>query len=137
MGFYICYRLHDGGCNMKSDPHPKEWAELGSFKSYLLGFLLSVLLTLGMYFSATQKVFSKGGLLFIIVGLALVQMFVQFVFFLHLGKESKPRWGVMVFLFMLLIVVVLVFGSLWIMNNLDYRMMTPMDMEHMQQHEGI
>jgi cytochrome o ubiquinol oxidase operon protein cyoD len=55
--------------------------------------------------------------------LALVQAAVQFLFFLHLGREFKPRWNLLVFSFMALVLLILVFGSLWIMYNLDTRMM--------------
>jgi cytochrome o ubiquinol oxidase subunit IV len=108
---------------MNQNHENHEWAELGSFKSYLLGFLFSLLLTVGAYFAVTKKVMFGNALVFTVAGLAVVQMVLQFIFFLHLGKEEKPRWNVMVFLFMLLIIAILVIGSLWIMYNLDYRMM--------------
>jgi cytochrome o ubiquinol oxidase subunit IV len=117
--------------------NPQEWSELGSFKSYLLGFILSVVLTIAAYLAVVRHTFSGKVLLFVILGVATLQMLVQFIFFLHLGKESKPRWNMMIFLFMLLIVGILVVGSLWIMSNLDYRMMPPMDMHEMRAHEGI
>jgi cytochrome o ubiquinol oxidase operon protein cyoD len=123
--------------NNSRNTQPLEQIELGSFKSYLLGFLLSILLSLATYFAVAHQIFLKQWLFFTIVALALVQMLVQFVFFLQLGKESKPRWNLIVFLFMLLIVIVLVIGSLWIMANLDYREMSPIDMEKMGLHEGI
>ena len=52
----------------------------------------------------------------------LAQFFTQLLFFLHLGRETKPRWKLLVFLFMTMIVAILVFGSLWIMYNLNYHM---------------
>ncbi len=116
---------------------PLEWAELGSFRSYLLGFLLSIFLTLAAYVIVVKHLLAGWAVLLAVAGLALGQMVVQFIFFLHLGKEAKPRWNVMVFLFMLLIVGIIVFGSLWIMYHLNYQMMTPEEMHQMQQHEGI
>jgi cytochrome o ubiquinol oxidase operon protein cyoD len=58
-----------------------------------------------------------------VVILAVMQLLVQLVFFLHLGGESKPRWNLMAFMFTLLVVAILVAGTLWIMYNLDYNMM--------------
>jgi cytochrome o ubiquinol oxidase subunit IV len=55
-----------------------------------------------------------------IVALALVQLFIQLIFFLHLGRESKPRWNLSALAFAVIVVVILVFGSLWIMASLDY-----------------
>lgn len=89
-------------------------------KSYLLGFLLSLGLTLVAYFMVSRHVGSSGVLTASIVGLALAQLMVQLKFFLHLGSEAKPRWNLLVFGFMLGVLLILVFGSLWIMYNLNY-----------------
>lgn len=89
-------------------------------KSYLIGFGLSLGLTLLAYVAVTNDWFARRGLLAFISCLALAQFFVQMVFFLHLGKESRPRWKLAVFGFMTLIVMIVVVGSLWIMANLDY-----------------
>ena len=56
--------------------------------------------------------------------LALLQFTVQMIYFLHLGHESRPRWKLGVFGMMLVVVLIIVFGSLWIMNSLNYRMHT-------------
>lgn len=100
----------------------------GSLASYIAGFILSIAFTLGAYYVVKQHVesghleFSHGAILWIISTLAVLQLFVQLYFFLHLGKESKPRWNLMAFLFAVLIVAILVVGSIWIMHNLDYNM---------------
>lgn len=96
----------------------------GTFKSYVIGFILSIILTLAAYFLVVNHVWSEWTLILAIVGLGLVQVFVQLFFFLHLGEESKPYWNVLIFLFMLLVLVVIVSGSLWIIYNLDYRVMS-------------
>ncbi|MBS3903952.1 MAG: cytochrome o ubiquinol oxidase subunit IV [Simkania sp.] len=117
---------------------PHEWAELGTFKSYFFGFLLSCILTVLAYFIVANHVFTGTAIIVTTLACALVQMLVQFIYFLHLGKESAPRWNIIVFLFMLLVMVILVFGSLWIMHHLNYQMMLPEEMEmHMHTHEGI
>ena len=95
----------------------------GFFSSYIIGYAFSIALTLasfviviGGYLHGTQEVVA-------ILALALVQLMVQLFFFLHLGREKSPRWNLTVFAFALLIVLILVVGSLWIMNNLNYNMM--------------
>ena len=94
-----------------------------SFKPVVVGFLLSIILTLAAYYVVIYPPLNKGVLTGAVVGMGLLQVLFQFVFFLHLGLEAKPRWNLLIFLFMLLLVVVLVGGSLWIMHNLDYHMM--------------
>lgn len=91
-------------------------------KSYVLGFVLSILLTLVAYFFVVLKTFSPTVLFSVIMGLGVIQAVIQLVLFLHLGKEGKPHWNTMTFLFMLSILLIVVLGSLWIMAHLEYNM---------------
>jgi len=110
----------------------------GSLFTYISGFILSVGLTLVAYFAVADQWLSGTGLITFIVSLAVVQLIVQLFFFLHLGSESKPRWNLTIFLFMLLVVVIIVFGSIWVMNHLNYNMATPSDTDaHIIQDEGF
>lgn len=90
-------------------------------QSYIIGFVLSVYLTVVAYLLVTKHLFSNRLLIAMIVGLALIQFVVQVFYFLHLGQETKPRWKLVTFIFMLGTVGILVFGTLWIMGNLDYQ----------------
>lgn len=103
---------------MKPKPGEEEWE--GSFLSYLIGYGLSLILTLTAFYLVAEKLIE--GSLWIML-LALAQFIVQLIFFLHLGKESKSYWNTILFFFMLLVVVVIVFGSLWIMFGLNRRVM--------------
>lgn len=94
-----------------------------TLSNYVSGFALSLLLTGLAYLVVTREIVASQWVVPIIVALALIQFVVQLVFFLHLGRETKPRWNLMAFLFMLMVVFIVVAGSLWIMNNLDYNMM--------------
>ena len=97
----------------------------GTFLSYSIGFLISLELTLGAYLLVINQAFSSRRLILTIMGLAVAQLLVQLIFFLHLGRESKPRWNLVVFSFAATVVLILVIGSLWIMNHLNYHSMTP------------
>jgi cytochrome o ubiquinol oxidase operon protein cyoD len=107
----------------------------GSFKNYVSGFVLSIILTLGAYLMVIHHSFTADKIVAVIVGLALCQFLVQMFFFLHLGKETKPRWKLFVLLFMITVVLILVFGSIWIMNNLNYRM-TPEQINTYMNNQG-
>lgn len=91
--------------------------------AYLAGFVLSILLTFLAYATVTNAVFPSQLAIGFIVFFAVVQLFVQLIFFLHLGQEAKPRWRWVTLGFGVLVVGILVFGSLWIMDNLNYNMM--------------
>jgi cytochrome o ubiquinol oxidase subunit IV len=93
------------------------------FKSYLFGFLLSILLTGAAYLIVTKQLLSGSQLSLAVIGLCLIQAVIQFRLFLHLGTESKPHWNLIFFLFMLFVLAILLFGSLWIMHNLNYQVM--------------
>ena len=95
-------------------------------RSYVAGFLLSIILTFVAYIFVANHILEGALLIAVIIGLAIIQLFVQLFFFLHLGKESKPRWNLLMFSFALGVVLIIVFGSLWIMKNLDYNMMHDM-----------
>ncbi len=110
----------------------------GTTKLYVFGFALSILLTLAAYFSVVNKLFSGMILTAFITALALVQLMVQLIFFLHLGQESKPRWKQAIFLSTVSIILVIIIGSLWIMSNLNYHNMSPGDTNnYILKNEGI
>jgi cytochrome o ubiquinol oxidase operon protein cyoD len=98
-------------------------SEHGSFTSYTIGFVLSILLTFASYFLVVDQVFAGWNLVFAITGLGMVQVLIQLVFFLHLGQEPKPYWNLLIFAFMVAVLIIIVVGSLWVMYNLDARMM--------------
>lgn len=96
---------------------------------YVIGFAVSLLLTfiafgLVMVRVETGHSILSDQFLMIVLGLlALAQFIVQLVFFLHLGTETKPRWKLLVFWFMIIIVLIIIIGTIWIMDNLNYNMM--------------
>ena len=95
----------------------------GTVKSYIVGFIISLILTIIPFVMVAKHMLSNNAM-YITIGLfALAQLFVQLVFFLHLSFKSSARWNLSVFLFTLIVVLILVLGSLWIMVNLDFFMM--------------
>lgn len=88
--------------------------------AYVIGFTISLYLTLFAYFLTTREMLPHLSLMIAIIVLALLQFVVQVVFFLHVGEEAKPRWSLAAFLSMMLMIAIVVVGSIWIMANLDY-----------------
>lgn len=99
--------------------------------SLVTGFVLALLLTLLAYAVVVNHWLMGLWLMAALAILAVAQLLVQLVFFLHLGREQKPRWNLTAFFFMLIFLVIIVAGSLWIMYNLNYNMMkmTPDQMD--------
>ena len=92
-----------------------------SYKPLFIGFILSLILVIGAYRIAVYHHLLSWTLVAMVVGLGVFQSFLQLIFFMHLGLESKPRWNLLAFLYT--IFVALVGGTLWIMYNLDYNLM--------------
>lgn len=98
---------------------------MSAFKGYVTGYVLSAALTaaafgLVHYHLATERVWPPHELVVpVIVFLAVAQFFIQLIFFLHLGREEKPRWRSISFCFAAFIVIVLVGGTFWIMDSLN------------------
>lgn len=94
-----------------------------SLKKYIIGFLASIALTLLAYNLVVGEIINGLTLLLLIGGLALAQVIVQLVYFLHLPDEMKPRYKLLSFGFMVVILLIVVVGTLWIMHHLNYNMM--------------
>lgn len=110
-----------------------------SLVSYSIGFVASIFLTLLAYMLVVSGLLTGWTTILSVMALAVIQCAVQLVFFLNLGKTVGPRWKLATFLFMLLILVVVVGGSLWIMRDLDYRMtLSPTEMiQYMNKETGL
>ncbi|MET1025657.1 MAG: cytochrome o ubiquinol oxidase subunit IV [Dongiaceae bacterium] len=95
----------------------------GSVKSYVVGFILAVILTVIPFYLTMTGVLSGSTTLVVIVAMALIQIVVHLVFFLHMNGSSEQSWNTLAFLFTVLIVGILVVGSIWIMYHLNANMM--------------
>ena len=117
--------------------------EHGSIKSYTIGFVLSIILTFAayvptvLYQNSQHEIFSRQLLIPLLLIFAMMQFIVQLVFFLHLAKESKPRWNLVFFVSTFMLVLLVVVASIWIMDHLNYNM-TPASMSNfILKDEGI
>ena len=93
---------------------------------YATGLGLSVLLTATSFFIAGTDLVWQPSIPVALVVLAIAQMGVHLVFFLHITTGPDNTNNVMALAFGLLIVFLVVGGSLWIMSHLNHNMM-PMD----------
>ncbi|MBU6383774.1 MAG: cytochrome o ubiquinol oxidase subunit IV [Verrucomicrobia bacterium] len=99
----------------------KAWPQ--TLTLYLTGFIICLILTALSFFLGGTKALRRDLLIVVLVFLAVVQAFVQLAFFMHLTKHSKPRWMLIVFGFMVLVLVIVVTLSMWIMFDLNARVM--------------
>jgi len=100
----------------------------GTLTSYLIGLFASLILTLTSFYLVWTSAISHHAMIYSLIGLALFQATVQLRYFMHLGKEATPRWESISFIFMLTCLLIIVLGSIWIMYDLNNRVMSGMDM---------
>jgi cytochrome o ubiquinol oxidase operon protein cyoD len=93
---------------------------------YLVGLGLAILLTATSFFIAGTDLVWQPSIPVAIIVLAIAQMGVHLVFFLHITTGPDNANNVLALAFGLLIVFLVIGGSLWIMANLNEHMM-PMD----------
>lgn len=108
---------------MSQAPIDGTGASRGSLKSYLTGFVLSLMLTALPFALVMSGAWSAPAALAGICVAGLVQILVHLYYFLHLDASSGARWNVLALIFTFLIMVLFVGGTLWIMSSLNYRMM--------------
>jgi len=102
-------------------------ADHGSFKSYMTGFVLAVILTAIPFWLVMGKVFDKSSTTgMVLLGLAAVQIVVHMVYFLHMNTKSEGGWTMLGLIFTIMVVVIMLAGSLWVMYHLNHNMMPSM-----------
>ncbi len=111
-------------------------ASHASLKSYVTGFLLSLVLT-GLSFGAVMSgLLPRDAILPAITVLAVVQLLVQLVFFLHLGTAPESRSNTTIFLLTIMLIAIIVSGSLWVIHNANINMMpTGMTIDRAMSHD--
>lgn len=87
----------------------------GSLKSYVIGFILSIVLTIIPLVLVMNPLFSKTATIVVIMIMAILQFVVQLFFFMHIREGEKPRWNVQTLILGMVIVLTIVAGSIWIM----------------------
>jgi len=103
-----------------------------SLQSYLLGLGLAMVLTLASFGAAVTHVVWAPGLAVLLAVLAIAQMGVHLVFFLHVSSSPDSANTILALAFGVFVVGLVVFGSIIIMANLNTHMLPMDDLIHMQ-----
>lgn len=95
----------------------------GSAKQYVIGFIISIVLTVAPFFMVMNGGFAKGLTVAVLVITMIAQVWVQLVWFLHMKREDSQKWQVMSFWYTFLTIAILFIGSVWILSELHTFMM--------------
>ncbi|CAH8713251.1 cytochrome C oxidase subunit IV family protein [Paenibacillus thiaminolyticus] len=94
---------------------PQDTGSHGFFRSYTLGFLFSIVLTIipvtAVLYGWAEGIANTA----ILMTAAVLQFIVQLIYFMHLREEPKPRYNLVTLILGLIILLVIVVGSMWIM----------------------
>jgi len=115
-----------------NDSHQTDPSGAGhaTVKTYLVGFVLSVILTAIPFALVMTHAASAAILIPAVIAIGIVQICVHLVYFLHMNRSASQIWNNAAFAFAVIVVGILVIGSLWIMYHLNMNMMpgmTPVD----------
>ena len=103
-----------------------------SFWTYTAGLAFALLLTAASFIVAQTDLLWPAGVPAGLAVLAIAQMGVHLVFFLHIGTDPDHTNNVLALAFGVFIVVLVVVGSLWIMGHLNANMVSSSAVMDMQ-----
>jgi len=135
-------RLFNGNTSMTDTPYDRAPGEistepeaerlaLSGLNIYTVGFILAVMLTATSFWVANTSLLWAPGVAMGLVVLAIAQMGIHLVFFLHITTAPDNTNNVLALAFGILIVFLVVVGSLWIVTNLNSNMMMPPEMTNL------
>jgi cytochrome o ubiquinol oxidase operon protein cyoD len=113
-------------------PGIEEHEPSGSLVTYTVGLAFALLLTAASFIVSQTNLLWEPGVPAGLAVLAIAQMGVHLVFFLHISTGPDNTNNVIALAFGVLIVTLVVSGSLWIMANLNSNMLPPSAIMQMQ-----
>jgi cytochrome o ubiquinol oxidase operon protein cyoD len=121
---------HDPHGGHDDHAHPDDGGSHSTFKGYMTGFVLSIILTAVPFWLVMGNVFANSTTTaFVILGFAAVQMVVHMIYFLHMNSKSEGGWNMLALMFTLVLVVITLAGSIWVMYHMNANMMPKSEQE--------
>lgn len=122
---------HHGHGDAHDDDHGGD-AYHASYRGYVVGFLLSVVLTAIPFWLVMGKVLPSPTVTSaVILAFAAVQVVVHMVYFLHLNAKIEQGWSLLALIFTGVLVVIMMAGSIWVMHHLNTKMMPAHEMKNL------
>ncbi|GGA02495.1 cytochrome o ubiquinol oxidase subunit IV [Dyella caseinilytica] len=119
-------QLHDPRRANRWTPGLETQESHGTWRGYVIGYGLAIILTLAAFAIAPSKNMAPFSIEAALVVLAIAQMIVHLIFFLHINTAPEQKTNVLAFAATILIITIVMVGSLWIMSHLASNMV-PMD----------
>ncbi|EHL21360.1 cytochrome C oxidase subunit IV [Acidovorax sp. NO-1] len=119
---------HDDHHHADDGPH-------STFSGYMIGFVLSVILTaIPFWLVMTKVIADRNTAVLVLGGFAVAQILVHMVYFLHMNGKVEGGWTLLSTIFTVVFVAIAIAGTLWVMFHMNANMMpehpTPMPPAH-------
>lgn len=108
---------------MSHDNHGHGGEAHGSLKEYIIGLILSIVLTVVPFYMVATGAFGDTATIIAIIVTAVAQVLVQLVFFLHMNGSSSQTWLTMSGIYAVFIVAFVILGSMWIFEHLNHNLL--------------
>ncbi|MFT3812038.1 MAG: cytochrome o ubiquinol oxidase subunit IV [Acidovorax sp.] len=104
--------------------HDHDVGPHSSFSGYMVGFVLSIILTAIPFWLVMNKVIADRTTAVLVLGaFAVVQILVHMVCFLHMNGKLEGGWTMLSTLFSVIFVAIVISGTLWVMFHMNANMM--------------
>ena len=106
------------------DDHHHDSGPHSTFSGYMVGFVLSIILTAIPFWLVMSKVIAdRNTAVLVLGGFAVVQILVHMVFFLHMNGKIEGGWTLLSTIFTVVFVAIAITGTLWVMFHMNANMM--------------
>ena len=106
------------------DDHHHDAGPHSTFSGYMVGFVLSIILTAIPFWLVMAKVIAdRNTAVLVLGGFAVVQILVHMVFFLHMNGKIEGGWTLLSTIFTVVFVAIAITGTLWVMFHMNANMM--------------
>ena len=103
-----------------------------TLKGYLGGFGVAAVLTvIPFWLVMTHAISNTAVAAAVVVALAVAQILVHTFAFLHVNARAQGGWTLVAYVFTGVLVLIIIGGSLWIMDHLNLNMMPVHDMRQL------
>ena len=106
------------------DDHHHDAGPHSTFSGYMVGFVLSIILTAIPFWLVMSKVIAdRNTAVLVLGGFAVVQILVHMVCFLHMNGKVEGGWTMLSTIFTVVFVAIAIAGTLWVMFHMNANMM--------------
>jgi cytochrome o ubiquinol oxidase operon protein cyoD len=121
-----------GEDRVPGEPLPEQRSVKEEVRGYVLGLVIALALTAASFWAVSSHEIYRQGAAVALLVLAVAQMGIHLVFFLHITTSPDNANNALALAFGVLIVCLVVFGSLWVMQHLNHNMVSMGTLMQMQ-----